>query len=294
MYSPVTTGIRCLGKSQRVVQSIVAAIEGLQSAIFMGLVDDSTYQSFDTYPFNETKPITPLDDAQAGFEDWEANAVKLHFGSAKSVLVVAGGGCRELLALNRMGYEPHGWEYGDILREHSNRELERLGYERQIAGGERFALPGDRRYDAAFLARTYLSNIRGRANRVTFLRSLRRVLLPGAPVVLSYYIRARDTLVFRGQAAIANAIRWCRGSDDAAIEVGDHIDPESPLLHHHYTTDELADELMEAGFEILTQDASWFGWAVARPTTRSAATCRDEDRGRLEADASQEELLQAP
>lgn len=290
MNTSRTLGIRCLKWSQRAMASVVAGLEGLQSGLFMGLVSDDMYQTFDTYPFHDSQSHASLNDAEAGLREWETNAVLEHFGEADSVLVVAAGGCRELLGLKKLGHRVEGLEYGDMLREHSNNELERLRYADRIKGGKRFELPGDRQFDAAFLARTYLSHIRGRDNRSEFLRSLRRILSPGAPVVLSYYTRDRNTFAFRLQATIANAVRWCRGSQDLPIEVGDHIDPESPLLHHHFTANELAEELRESGFELVAQDASWFGWAVAR-SAKQTTVVPDESSEGIEAGSLQEQPL---
>jgi hypothetical protein len=181
------------------------------------------------------------------------------------VLLIAAGGGRVLLGLCGRKHNVQAIEYGPLLCEATNGMLRDLECPAAVTAARRWEVPADGEVDAAFVARHYLSHIRGRANRVEFLRNVRGALSSSATLVVSYYVRERGARVFAAQARLANFLRACRCSRDPHIETGDHIDPESPLLHHHYTADELHDELREAGFEVLEQEASWFGWAIARP-----------------------------
>lgn len=273
---PLTFAIRWLGRSQRIVQSLVRWIEAVQSAVFMGLADDEAFTRYDTHPFDESSHLSSLPEATAGLTAWEREAVERHFARDSSVLVVAAGGCRELLGLSDAGYHVHGLEYGEILSDVSNREIRSQGRGETITHVRRFDIPVTDSFDAAVIARYYLSHIRGRDNRIAFLRASRRVLRPDGQLMVSYYVRDRDTLAFRFQAAVANLVRRCRSSSDPVIEVGDHLDPESPLLHHHYTETELREELREAGFEVAEQRTTWFGWAVASPLLARARASSDE------------------
>ncbi|MCA9121320.1 MAG: class I SAM-dependent methyltransferase [Planctomycetaceae bacterium] len=285
-------GIQWLRGSQWLTQKLVAWAEAIQSGIFMGLVDDSDFQAFDTYPFDETKPINVANEANFGLEPWEKQAIHEHLTQAQSVLVVAAGGARELLGLSELGYDATGIEYGRELCASSQRELSIRKSSAAIYDSERFQVPpGDRPYDAAFIARKFLSYIHNRDRRIEFLASIHRVIRPRAPLVFGYYTRDRDTLAFRLQAALANLLRKLRGRRDYPIEVGDHIDPHAPLYHHHYVWEELREELREAGFVPIEHQTSWFGWAVAR----SAITNEEPQlrrSGDWETNATNQELVE--
>ncbi|MBI2479651.1 MAG: hypothetical protein HYV60_13775 [Planctomycetia bacterium] len=260
-----TPGIQWLRRSQWATQKLAAWIEALQSGIFMGLVDDETFQSFDTYPFDETNSLDVATETERGLETWERRIVCEHLADAKSVLVAAAGGGRELVGLSELGYATTGVEYGRELCEATRRELTMRGSRAAIQGDERFAVPrGATPYDAAFVARKFLSHVHDRKCRIELLANIRQTLRPNATLVLGFYTRDRDTLAFRLQAGLANLLRRLRGQREFLVEVGDHIDPQSPLYHHHYVWEEVCDELREAGFTPVEHETTWFGWCVAR------------------------------
>lgn len=271
MHPLNTPGIQWLRRSQWATQKLSHGIEAIRSGIFMGLIDDQSFQAFDTYPFDETGPLDVSAETQRGLEPWERQIVREHLDDAKSVLVVAAGGARELVGLHELGYDTTGVEYGRQLCEASRRELTLRECSATLQSCERFEVPvSDESYDAAFVARKFLSHVHGRSRRIELLVNIRQSLRSDATLVIAYYTRQRDTLAFRMQAALANILRKLRGRRDFPVEVGDHLDPESPLYHHHYIWEELRDELQAAGFTPVKHETTWFGWAVARPTQTDA------------------------
>ena len=230
----------------------------------MGLIDDTTFRSFDTYPFDETSAIE-LQGEPFELENWERRVVETRFPKRCSVLVVAAGGLRELVALNRMGYVTEGIEYGSRLWGVARDWLAQNQPEQPFKLADRYKIPDKAsNFDAAFVARHYYSHIPDRSQRVDFLRAIRGQLKTDATLLLSYY-RFDHGWSFEIQAAIANVLRRLRGKGNLRVEVGDHLDPESALYHHHFADGDVVSELQEAGFEPELQDSSWFGWAVARP-----------------------------
>ena len=266
---PASTSILWLRRIQRVASSIASWTAASLSGVCMGLIDDRRFADFDTYPFDESQGVDSLPETTAGLEQWERAAIETHFASRRNVLLLAAGGGRVLFGLRELGHDVFGVEYGSTLCGATNDRLHDLHCNETIVTPQRWNIPQEREFDAAFVARHYLSHIRGRSNRVAFLRNLRGVLSSQAPLIVSYYVRTPQARSFRAQAMLANFLRVCRRSKDPRIDVGDHIDPDSPLLHHHYTDEELSDELREAGFEVIEQDADWFGWAVARAVESS-------------------------
>ena len=281
MHSLNNSGIRWLRRSQWATQKFSRWIEAIQSGIFMGLVDDEAFQGFDTHPFDETEPLDVSAEIELGLERWERQIVLEHLADAKSILVIAAGGARELVGLHELGYDTTGIEYGRPLCEASRRELARRECSATIQWCERFDVPrGDELYDAAFVARKFLSHVHDRRRRIELLRKVRQTLCANATLVVACYTRERGTLAFRMQAALANFLRKLRGQRDFPVEVGDHLAPESPLYHHHYARNELRDELRAAGFATIEEDTTWFGWAVAR-TIPPAELETNESAGEL-------------
>ncbi len=266
MTSHNTPMIKLLKHSQRVIQKVTAWIEAIQSGIFMGLIDDEAFQAFDTYPFDETRLIDVTAEAQLGLEPWERHVAHEHLPHKASLLVVAAGGARELVGLSDLGYDATGVEYGRDLCDASQRELAIRQSNATITWSERLTIPPcDPPYEAAFIARKFLSHVHDRHERINFLQNIRQVMTDDATLVIGFYTRDRDSLAFRVQAMIANVLRRLRGQRDNPVEVGDHLDPDSPLYHHHYIWEEVRDELREAGFATVEHANTWFGWAVAKP-----------------------------
>lgn len=256
-------GIHCLSLAQSVRQWVVRLWETLESAFAISLIRQDTFRQFDTYPFDETDSID-IDLSNADLEKWERDAVDDYFPDSGSVLVVAAGGGRELVSLERLGYDATGVEFGERLHQASEHALRDHESACRIFHALRYELPEiGNALDAAFIARSFLSNVAGRRNRIELLKSIGEQIKPGAPLFVSYYICDKGA-TFRLQATIANLVRKLIGRGQHVVEVGDHVDPESFLYHHHYADAELVQELKEAGYEVTEQKSTWLGWAVAR------------------------------
>lgn len=258
--------IRLLDLSQNIRHKIVRIWETVESALAMGMINNETFRQFDTYPFDETKEVE-FDEQSFELENWERHAISSHLNATDSILVVAAGGLRELVSLERLGFSVSGVEYGPKLFEESRKWLDENQPETGMTLSSRYQLPdtGDT-FDAAFICRHFYSHIIERSERIELLRAIKQQLPEGSPLILSYYIYKGEA-TFKIQAQIANVMRRLRGNAKERVDVGDHVDPESSLFHHHFIQDEIASELKEAGFQAVTTDATWFGWTVARAET---------------------------
>jgi len=262
--------LRC---SQRLASLFTGIYEGIQSAIFMGLIDDSIFQHWDSYPYHESPDeSTNLGDLNDGFEDWERELVENCASHHGSTLVIGAGGGREALALKKRGAHVESIEYNFQLAMSTDAALKKLGVEIPLWHEPRFQIPEpDEAYDTVFVARLYLSYIHDRNRRIEFLKRVRSVLKDDGVLIFGYFIRpenARTNLSrsFRFQAVLANLIRRIRGKiKQFPVEVGDHLDPHIPLYHHHFIEQEITAELHEAGFRVLESGHSWFGWTAAGP-----------------------------
>lgn len=265
MSKSKSSGIRWLQRSQSCVRILGNWVEAIQSGLFMGLIDKQNFQYFDTYPFNESEEIDLSRETQLGLEPWERQIEQQHLTGKENLIVIAAGGNRELVGFQELGYNAVGIEYGIGLCEASEQALIASGNQPSIVHADRFLISGAAdSYDAAFIARKYLSHVHDRTVRVKFLQNIRNVLSQDAILACGYYTREHDGLAFRAQALVANALGKLLGRTDQTVETGDHLDPDTPLYHHHYTLDEVRSELQEAGFEVVDHGNEWFGWAVAR------------------------------
>lgn len=265
MSGSSSKGIRILQYSQSCVRILGDCVEAVQSALFMGFIDDKAFQVFDTYPFDESREISVDKESELGLEPWELQIAQQHLQEKRSLLVIAAGGNRELLGFKEMGYSTDGIEYGWKLCKASKQALTVAQQEISMELADRLSVPDAiEPYDAVFIARKYLSHVHGRTKRIEFLKNIREALKHDAVLACGFYTREHDGLVFRAQAFVANILRKIRGCKQQQVETGDHLDPDTPLYHHHFTLEEIRAEFQEAGFELVDHADDWFSWAVAR------------------------------
>lgn len=266
--------VRLLSLAQRGAGLLNRLSETLISALFMGLIDDEEFQKWDVYPHQGSSgPDDLLNGMAEGFQPWEKQVFEAA-GSPKSgkALVIGAGGGRESVALSREGLEVDGIEYCSELAEYTQSALEQESIDISVTSPDRFEVPGEKgTYDAVFIGRYYFSYIHDRNERIEFLESLREVLRDDAVVMFSYFDRPEDpssnlARLFRVQTPIANFLRKIRGKGAQHVEVGDHLDPNTPVFHHHFIRSEIESELKGAGFSATEHGFfTYGGWTVASP-----------------------------
>ena len=256
-------GIRCLLASQQLVRSAVAVLEGLQSGLFMGLLSDRTFRFYDSFPYDE-ESMSTLAEADMELESWESMLLHTYFRDCQSCLLIAAGGIREMLALLQRDIDVAAVDYSPNLVLASNERLVQEGYAPHIQLAPRYACPtSDHQLQSAIVCRKFYSSILTRAERVQLLQSVHRQLTPGAPLLVSFYSRSWNAMQFQVARAVAIVLRIMTGRR-SSIELGNHLDIESPLWHHHFNETEIRSELRQAGFVCEQVEFTWFGQVVAR------------------------------
>lgn len=247
--------------------------ESIHSAVFMGLIDDSTFQEYDSYPYGSWDGGLQVgDDADEPLPLWFRNWI-VQLPANSRILVVGAGGGRELRLLHKLGHTVYGLEFDVDLALHTRAFLEKEPATATVPvfNVDRFEVPEfPERFDAVVISRFFLSYVHNRSRRIQFLSLLRGVLRENGQLAADYFIRPENpksggALAFRIQRPIANFLRALRGRGFSRVETGDHLDPKLPLFHHHYTGEEIESELISSGFETVSNDKSWFGWSVAKP-----------------------------
>jgi hypothetical protein len=101
-----------------------------------------------------------------------------------------------------------------------------------------------RSYDAIVVGWSAYALIAGRARRVAFLSDLRSQAEPGAPLLLSYFVRAADDpLDYEVVRRVGGLLRRARADDP--LELGDTLEAN---FVHTFTKEEVAEELIAAGW----------------------------------------------
>jgi SAM-dependent methyltransferase len=198
----------------------------------------------------------------SGLQLWEERALTTYYRSGCSILVAATGGGRELVALARMGYRVDGFDTAPTLLETCRRLMNR----EQFPGKVLVAGPGsvpddiDDYYDGLVVGWGGYMHIPGRTNRVGFLSALRRHVITGAPVLLSFFCRRERPRRHDWIYAVARRIRSLRGSRDP-VEYGDTL---AGTFDHWFTEAEIRAELAESAFELIDYRETPYGHAVGR------------------------------
>lgn len=255
-------GIYFLRWSQRIIRATEAFLEGLMSGIFIGLMADKTLQFYDSAPYDEEK-IRELPEAGIGLEPWENDAFAHYFDDRKRFLLVAAGGVREMLSLLNQNLDITAVDYSPNLVRVSNEVLEQEGFAPRIALLPRYECPeADRPFDAVVICRKFFSSLVCREQRIEFLRRLRSRMSSQSPLLVSFYIRTRKSPRFAIAWGVANFLRTLLGRP--VIACGTHMNLENPNCHHHFSENEIREELLLAGFEVEHVRFTWFGYAIGR------------------------------
>ncbi len=194
-------------------------------------------------------------------EDWEERVVAGHFKRERAVLVLGAGVGRESIALTRLGFRVIGLDihHGALRlarqRAHSERLIPRF------AQADFFTLPiRTRQMDYIVLSGVMYSSIPGRAQRQTYLRSLRELLRPDGKIVLNFLL-ARES-ESRTSRLVERASTWLLRfpGTNQAYQRGD-ICQHGHFMHVFQERYELETELSQAGLTLL--DLQWQeGYAV--------------------------------
>jgi 2-polyprenyl-3-methyl-5-hydroxy-6-metoxy-1,4-benzoquinol methylase len=213
---------------------------------------------------------SPFDEAEylaQGLQGWEVEALLNHFPPAGTILVAAAGGGRETLALGAMGYEATAFDpshhlldkFRSLAAEHGR--IVRAAPSEVPAFGERF--------DGVVIGWGGYTHVPESARRAAFLRALARQMKPGAPLLMSFFLRRADGWRSRTATLVANAMRRTLRLAPT-VEAGDSM---TDKFEHRFTEQEVANELTAAGLRLLVFKPRPFPHAVARldaPTAPSA------------------------
>ena len=244
------------------------AIDVVFQGVWLGLLDRDALARVDEQYYDNRRERTPggavsyFDAAwnTHGLADWEAAAIDAHFPAGGRLVVTGAGGGREVLALrdrgfDAVGFEPHAGlvEAGAaLLREHGHDDVLHL------MGREGFPAQAGRS-DGVVVGWGSYMHVLGRGQRVAFLRAARATLEPGAPLLVSFWVRPESERAYRHIARIATVLRRLRRREPA--DEGDQLGPH---FAHRFVRSQLEGELRDGGFEPVFYADQPYGHAVGR------------------------------
>jgi hypothetical protein len=230
------------------------------NGLWLGAMDRDTLDLIDEIYYEGKSQYVDEAYNLTGLRDWEAEMIEAHFPDSGRVLVTGAGGGREVLALLERGFDAVGYEPNEQLVTAGAAFLEQRGHDDRLHVVDRDVFPEETgRCDAVVVGWGSYMLIPGRSRRVAFLRGARRCLPEGAPILLSFFARPPEARSFVTISLVANVVRRLRGLP--RVDLGDAL---SPNYTHHFTRDDVASELQEAGFRLVVFEAQPYGHAVAR------------------------------
>jgi hypothetical protein len=248
-------------QSNRLVNKAFIAIRGCFEGIWLGVLSHEQAARIDEVYYDRNAMYVTESYNRGGLFPWEQAAIDAHFDGVRRIVVTSAGGGREVLALDKAGYEVVGFEpHRDLVR-FGNSLLAADGISAEIRPSERDRWPADAvDADGVIVGWGGYMLISGRGRRVAFLQEAAKRLPAHAPVLVSFHPRERDENVrFRIITRIANPLRRLLRHDPVVF--GDAL---APSLVHFFTKAELESEMSEAGFELVDFGTDGYGWAVAR------------------------------
>lgn len=204
-----------------------------------------------------------------GLFAWERTALETHFPPSGRIGIIGAGGGREVLALSAQGYEAVGYECNAALVA-AAQTLLGDGSRGSVTLLPRDQAPCGELFDGVVVGWSAYMLIVGRAARIRFLRAVRGALVPGAPVLLSFFTRSGDGGRLGAVAQVAGGLRRVLGRE--AVDVGDDL---APNYVHRFSPREVREEFAAAGFVLVEFHEQGPG-----PTDSGWAVGRTEDGGR--------------
>jgi len=269
--------VRAFELSRRWVYQIHAVCDAVHQGVWLGILDADGLQELTDDHYRSTQTGAPHDENyfserhnSRGFFGWERQAVDTHFTHCQTMLVGAAGGGRETHELARRGVKVDAFECNPDLLESCRSYLSSQGVAANIVAARPNEVPESLgTYDGAILGRSSYMHIVGREQRIGFLKGFRAHLRSGAPLLLSF-VSYTDSRPRRLAYRLATIIRTIRRA--SPVERGDAL--TISRFDHHFTKEDIQEELASAGFALVTYSQGRYGYAVGKALPGDAeSTC---------------------
>ena len=200
----------------------------------------------------------------SGLLAWEAVAVDRFFSRCRSILVGGVGGGREIIALSKKGFLVDGFECCRDFVAVCEKLMTAEGVNARIVASPPDVIPEDFGiYDGLIMGWGAYMHIVGRTTRIEFFKRFRRHVRVGGPVLVSFLTRKQNSRKAAWVFWIAQSIQRLR-RNAFRVELGDSLHGS---FAHFFTSEEIEEELREAGFQLEYYADQPYGHAVAKAVT---------------------------
>jgi len=229
--------------AERCAHLVMAVYRGL----WLGVLDRDDLVAITQIAYDDAAPRSRWDELRyvdSGLHGWEKDFVT-RLSRESRVLVGCAGAGREAFALAREGFAVTGFDCSTTLVDsaHARSAADRASVCFVRSAPDEAPQLGT--FDAAIVGWGGYIHIIGRERRIAFLRDIRRQLVAGAPLLVSFLTRPPVSRRFKIAKALADFVRRLRSHEP--IELGDELTHVGTFAHC-FTQDEIVAELEAAGF----------------------------------------------
>jgi hypothetical protein len=241
---------------------LIRFVDGVNTGIWLGLLSRAHLEAVDELHYHGSSTYNGEPHNLRGLMDWEEAAIGGFFGGRTRLVVLGAGGGREVLALERRGFQVDGFECNPALVEFAGGFLPRHGAVGTVRFLPRDTTPAEGGYDGIIMGWGSYMLIAGRARRIEQLRRLRALVPEGSPLLLSFFTRPDVLLKLKAEYRVARVIRRLLRREPP--EFGDDL---IPMYIHRFDVAEIRAEMAEAGFRLARYEPEGrrqhdAGWAV--------------------------------
>ena len=241
------------------MKKLTEFLDALYSGFWLGVMSEKSLDYSDELYYKRNKHYTEDKYNQSGLFEWEKPIIQKHFSDAKTILLIAAGGGREVLALNKMGFEVDGYECNPTLIEYGNELLQKNKIDNKIKYLPRNSVPGEiKKYDGIIIGWGAYSHIPGNKKRLSFLEGLYPFMRNTTPLMISFLWTNKRN---RRDKITKNFSDFFRTfSRKEKTEPGDKLEPD---FIHYFTEEEIKNELTQSKFRVIDYYNTEYGCLIA-------------------------------
>jgi len=226
--------------------------EAVMSGFWLGIMGEKSIDYADELAYSRTEFYREEKYNQSGLYDWEKKAIQKHFTYVKTILLIAAGGGREVLALSKMGFEVDSFECNTALIESGNKLLQKNNLKNRISFLPRNSVPGEvKKYDGIIIGWGAYSLMPGKKRRLSFLTGLYPFLHEKTPLMISFIgtkTKSRKDKIIKNVSNFFRIFSW-----KDKTELGDRLAPD---FIHYFTEEEIKSELIQSGYKVIEHSQS--------------------------------------
>ncbi|MEI6851233.1 MAG: hypothetical protein WCL06_00260 [Bacteroidota bacterium] len=235
----------------------------ISEAFWMSVLPKSFIAALDEYHYSHSEKYCTETYNHMGFFKWESDMIDRYFANCTSLMVLGSGGGREMLALQKKGYEVEGYECNEKLLDFSKNFLLNSGTMASVF----YAKPNhgpdnDKVYDGIILGWGAYNHVMGKERRINLLKEINTHLTIGSPFMINFWFAYENIDHYSQKLWKVNRF-FCRIFRTHSIEKGDLL---TEFSGHIFSMQEVSDELLQAGFIVNYANTHPYGHMVAHKT----------------------------